>query len=1774
MSKSRRELLRRRALTVERLESRLLLAADFGDAAISPNVSHEAIGPRLGAVRDADSFAMSTVGAVGDGGDDDGVSYGVLRVGQTGAVITVNVQNAPAGARLDAWWDFNRNNDWTTDEKIANNLPVVNGDNAVTFNIPATAKDGLGYARFRLSTAGNLPTSGTALDGEVEDYALPLARGDDALFSGQTAISFAAMTAVTSADLDRDGDQDLITSSSGSIPHVEWRENLGGAFSTPRLVASIGAATLIKSGDIDGDGDLDVLLGTSSGNLYLSKNDGFQTFTTQSLSLTGTAVDLADYDHDGDLDLFSNRPGGLTLHSNHGTSWTSVLFATDFSGATAVDALDFDGDGDVDVLAAEPFGDKIAWFEFGGSGFTRHTITTTAGQVRAATPADVDGDGDFDVVASVGSAGDLVWYENDGDGEFVMHLVANAAAVASQGLAAADIDGDGDLDLLASAATQLKWYDNDGSESFTARILYSGATSGAFVMDVDGDGRLDVVSSGTMLSPLVAWQRRLAEMDYGDAPANYRVTTLHNGARHNAAGPTLGALRDAEPDGAPSSMAGAEDEDDGVVFGALQVGQLGGTITVNVQNAPAGAKLDAWIDFNGDGSWSGAGEPVAIGVAVVEGDNLLTVDVPSTAAPGTTFARFRLSTAGGLSPTGAALDGEVEDYAVTIDAVTPSTGLFGPALGNLSGTSFLTDLTTGDMDGDGLLDIVLREGSAVAWRRNQGDGTFALSRFFLPGVTGSRFCLADLDSDGDLDVVMTSFNELVWLENDGQAGFTKRTAPAVGRFSFSDFVRSLSAADLDSDGDCDVIATGPGMTPTILVNDGRQAFFVHGFAYGADAVAAADMDGDGDLDLVAGGDNAYSLNHGEVVWLENDGALNFTVHNIKPLPVPTSNNGIHVVIPVDMDGDGDLDVVTAGAPRPTGVPTIFSLVWYERLDDLSFVAHGLDTGRTIGNLAAADFDGDGDADLLASATATTDLELLYFENAGSSQFVRRTLTPTFRPNYVMGFGDLDGDGDFEPIVGRVGVSSTAVAWFENLNLAEPDYGDAPAPYATLRADSGPVHSGIGPRLGEARDSEVDGAPTPAADGDDGDDGVLLPALRAGQTTATVVVNVQNAPAGAKLDAWIDFDGDGAWGGAGEQIFGSRIVVEGDNELTFTLPAVSTPGVTAARFRLSTAGGLRVGGIALDGEVEDYVLTIAPAAASTGEFSAPVGDAGSSPVIRSADIDGDGDADVLAVYPGSGGQVVWYESLGDGAFLAHDDGLNFGALGARPADFDRDGDVDFVLALGTGIAWYENSGAETFAYRPVPTGSFGSLSGVFDLGDVDLDGDLDAVVGRTSGTQLAVLFNDGQQRFSTALEFGASAPNRPTSLRFADIDGDGDLDVSAALDSSPYGSFAWYENNNKTWTLHALERAPGASPSFAARDMAPIDVDGDGDVDLAATALVQNRFVVELYVNDGDENFTALPIVSTLWPSTTPPKSDRLHAADLDGDGDIDLVASDHNGLWIIRNNGAAGSVVQTLSDPSRTFGAGTAVGDFDGDGVLEILGSGLNRFVPLPFGDYDRNGVVDAADRTLYEQTAGQPAVPPGSGADGNRNGVIDEGDLGIWEANEGHAPAPLVKAADFNGDERIDGADFLRWQRQLGATTGPGFFADDADLSGVVDAGDLAVWFRHFGEGVTIDPTWRATPTIGADGAIVVESEASQALTLPANVLLRAPASAPTTARSSHAPRRRATYAAVVDAALAERDLPVVPVNRGTGQRREDSTAPEGSQIDWTLVDAMIGDL
>ncbi len=106
-------------------------------------------------------------------------------------------------------------------------------------------------------------------------------------------------------------------------------------------------------------------------------------------------------------------------------------------------------------------------------------------------------------------------------------------------------------------------------------------------------------------------------------------------------------------------------------------------------------------------------------------------------------------------------------------------------------------------------------------------------------------------------------------------------------------------------------------------------------------------------------------------------------------------------------------------------------------------------------------------------------------------------------------------------------------------------------------------------LGSSRGSESDGFT-----GDLQDDGVqVLSPLLVSPASATLGAVSVTASAAAKLDAWIDFNQDGDWDDAGEQIFVSRPLNAGINTLSFTIPADANAGDSYARFRLSSAGAL-------------------------------------------------------------------------------------------------------------------------------------------------------------------------------------------------------------------------------------------------------------------------------------------------------------------------------------------------------------------------------------------------------------------------------------------------------------------------------------------------------------------------------------------------------------------------------------------------------------------------
>ena len=185
------------------------------------------------------------------------------------------------------------------------------------------------------------------------------------------------------------------------------------------------------------------------------------------------------------------------------------------------------------------------------------------------------------------------------------------------------------------------------------------------------------------------WQ--IEKLDFGDAPdPNYPTLFANNGARHLITNNfCLGTLEDAETDGLAHPQALGDDnsgvdDEDGITFVTPLIVGTQACVNVTLTGGGGGGRLDAWVDFNANGTWE-SGEKVFASQLLVPGLNTNCFQVPTNALIGPTFARFRLSSAGGLLPTGYAADGEVEDYLVTLVQRRPtnSISITNCSLGNM-----------------------------------------------------------------------------------------------------------------------------------------------------------------------------------------------------------------------------------------------------------------------------------------------------------------------------------------------------------------------------------------------------------------------------------------------------------------------------------------------------------------------------------------------------------------------------------------------------------------------------------------------------------------------------------------------------------------------------------------------------------------------------------------------------------------------------------------------------------------------------------------------------------------------------------------------------------------------------------------------------------------------------------------------------------------------------------------------------------------------------------
>ena len=234
-----------------------------------------------------------------------------------------------------------------------------------------------------------------------------------------------------------------------------------------------------------------------------------------------------------------------------------------------------------------------------------------------------------------------------------------------------------------------------------------------------------------------------------------------------------------------------------------------------------------------------------------------------------------------------------------------------------------------DLDGDGDLDIAVcvfgDDDGKVVWLENKGGLSF--EEHILDPRPGAIHAFPfDADGDGDLDLAVSlsqDSEEILLFRNGGGAVYTKEVLFKSDLQYYG--MSGLELSDLDRDGDVDILFTngdegdGPlpeGVDPDEfhglkwLENDGRGRFTVHEVVrhWGAYAVRAVDLDRDRDLDLVLSAvqikDRYAEAERLPVIWLENDGAQNFTRHRVLGAP-----QQLITIDAADIDRDGVPEVL-------------------------------------------------------------------------------------------------------------------------------------------------------------------------------------------------------------------------------------------------------------------------------------------------------------------------------------------------------------------------------------------------------------------------------------------------------------------------------------------------------------------------------------------------------------------------------------------------------------------------------------------------------------------------------------------------------------------------------------------------------------------------------------------------------------------------------------------------------------------------------------------------
>jgi len=832
----------------------------------------------------------------------------------------------------------------------ASKMATLNPDNDFTYGEVVTA----------ILTKDIQSISGDSLRGFIWQFTSIVDGGSGVYNFFNTYTVGNAPISVISADFDNDGNLDLAIANESSNNVSVLLGNGNGTFGSAINYLVGTTPYSLCAGDFDADGDLDIAVTNgASNNVSILLGNGSGGFGSALVYPTGNfpnSICEGDFDFDGILDLAVSNGGSDDISVLLGNGDGSFGLDSSYELGTSPEDIvtgDVNNDGILDVVTVNSGSNNVSVLLGNGDGTLGSPNTFSTGSSPWSVCAgDFDGDGYLDLGTANEGSNNISILLNDGSGGFNTP-VNYPVGTNPYSVYTSDLNGDGNLDLVTAneVSNNVSILIGNGNGSFTSTVNYGCGSSphSVSVGDFDSDGDIDLCTANHADNDLSILLNEDALVVIATNPYQFQIDAQKSTNVTAAFNTDLNV----------STL----DSTSFLVLGT-QSGPHFGTISYDGDSLTA--TLDPYSDFID-------GEIVTA---------ILTKDIQAT--------------------TSVYLQGFTWNF--TTEITTPSSGTFENAINYGAGTE-PRGMFVGDLDFDGDVDIVTvlsnyPNPGVLVVLLNNGDGTFGSPSSYSLGAADPLSVFgADLDGDGDIDMA-TAHNEpgtshLVIMKNNGNGVFSLYAsyAPAV-------LGQDISGGDFDLDGDIDlVMGDSWGTNPCVLVmvNNGSGNFsgpYAYSTGLHTRGLAAADVENDGDIDIIVS-DNASSIS-----ILLNDGNGNFPT--LAVYQTESNPNGLYVN---DLNGDGYTDIAAASYSGDN------VQVLLNNGDGSFGSASSYNTGSSTRRITGGDFDGDGDIDLSVSVNGADSVSVIF--NNGNGTYTSLTKYHVGDNPWGIKSADFDLDGDLD-----------------------------------------------------------------------------------------------------------------------------------------------------------------------------------------------------------------------------------------------------------------------------------------------------------------------------------------------------------------------------------------------------------------------------------------------------------------------------------------------------------------------------------------------------------------------------------------------------------------------------------------------------------------------------------------------------------------------------------------------------------------------------------------